>query len=513
MLSAQVHAEDCEETQAKLTRPFPNFWGIDEHSTRFVPEESTSISAANVHRLKLKWAYGLETNSPRSYPLVTENTIFFGDSGAGLLALDRETGCVRWRHKDSRGNVASAILSRVTESGLTLYFTGRREGVFAVDATKGKTIWKATITQEPVPLYSGTPLLADGKIFVSISSEEVGLSINPFYGCCTTSGGMAAFDATTGEQLWHLPTIEEPARVIGRHFVFVEKWGPSGVPVWSSPTYDSQSGLLFFGTGENYSDPATITSDAIFAVDADSGKRRWVKQFTEGDTFNMGCLINGPNCPDAPGPDLDFGVPPVIANNGKDRQVLYVGQKSGHVHAMDPSSGEVLWSKHLSRGGCLGGIHWGLAADEKAGILYVPISDYPSGGHSDLPAVPGMFALNLHDGSVLWKNLKDTSALDGFWPGLSAGVASYLLLNGWLLWQKGQTLGKYWLKVKIVSSKDCETASIWKPIFVRALFFPLPLLVLVGFSYFVLVDLIFIFGKDRRCLHDYAADTFVKDVS
>jgi polyvinyl alcohol dehydrogenase (cytochrome) len=376
---------------------------------------------------------------------------FFGDSGAGLLALDRETGCVKWRHKDSRGNVASAILSRVTESGLTLYFTGRREGVFAVDATTGKTIWKATITQEPVPLYSGTPLLADGKIFVPISSEEVGLSINPFYGCCTTSGGIAAFDATTGEQLWYLPTIEEPARVIGRHFVFVEKWGPSGVPVWSAPTYDSQSGLLFLVRGKNYSDPATITSDAIFAVDADSGKRRWVRQFTEGDTFNMGCLINCPNCPDAPGPDLDFGAPPVIASNGKDQQVLYVGQKSGHVHAMDPSSGEVLWNKHLSGGGYLGGIHWGLAADEKAGILYVPISDYPSGGHSDLPAVPGMFALNLHDGSVLWKNLKDTSALDGFWPGLSPGVvaaeglvvagdlagglAAYSAEDGSVLWQ------------------------------------------------------------------------------
>ena len=65
-------------------------------------------------------------------------------------------------------------------------------------------------------------------IYVPISSQEIGLSINPFYGCCTTSGGMAAFDIETGEQLWYLPTIEEPAQVTGTHYLFVEKWGPSG---------------------------------------------------------------------------------------------------------------------------------------------------------------------------------------------------------------------------------------------------------------------------------------------
>ena len=448
---AQAQVVDCEETQANLAGAFPQFWGIDEHSTRLVSSQHTSINETNVHRLELKWAYGLETNSPRSYPLVTKDTIFYGDSGAGLLALDRETGCVRWRHEDSKVDVASAILSRVTESGLTLYFTSRRDGVFAVDAATGKTLWQASITEEPVPLYSGTPLLADGKIFVPISSEEIGLSLNPFYGCCTTSGGMAAFDATTGEQLWYLPTIEEPAQVIGRHFVFVKEWGPSGVPVWSAPTFDAESGLLFYGTGENYTQPATLTSDAIFAVDAATGQRRWVKQFTAGDTFNMGCVINGPNCPDSPGPDLDFGAPPVIANNGTGEKVLYAGQKSGHVHAMNPLTGEVYWSKHLSRGGYLGGIHWGIAADEQAGLLYVPISDFPSGGHSDLPAVPGMFALNLLDGSIRWKNLQDTESVDGFWPGLSAGIvaaqglvvagdlaggiAAYSAQDGSVLWQ------------------------------------------------------------------------------
>jgi polyvinyl alcohol dehydrogenase (cytochrome) len=111
----------------------------------------------------------------------------------------------------------------------------------------------------------------------------------------------------------------------------------------------------------------------------------------------------------------------------------------------------VYWSNHLSRGGYLGGIHWGIAADEQAGLLYVPISDFPTGGHSDLPAVPGMFALNLSDGTIRWKNLQDTDPVAGFWPGLSAGIvaaqglvvagdlagviAAYSAQDGSVLWQ------------------------------------------------------------------------------
>ncbi|MDG1134430.1 MAG: PQQ-binding-like beta-propeller repeat protein [Pseudomonadales bacterium] len=451
LLLPQAYAEDCSSNTIDLDNGFPHAWGIDQHSTRFVSAQNTVVNNTNVHRLELKWAYGLQTQSPRSYPYVTKDTIFYGDSGAGLLALDRETGCVKWRNQDGEGDVASAILAGTSSSGLTLYFTSRRAGVFAIDAATGKTLWHSTITEEPVPLYSGTPILAEGKIFVPISSQEIGLSMNPFYGCCTSSGGMAAFDASTGEQLWYLPTIEEPAQVIGRHFVFVEEWGPSGVPVWSAPTYHAESGLLFYGTGENYTEPATLTSDAIFAVDAATGERRWVRQFTAGDTFNMGCVIGGPNCPDAPGPDLDFGAPPLIVKNSSGATGLYAGQKSGHVHAMDPFTGEVFWSKQLGQGGYLGGIHWGIAADEQAGLLYIPISDFPSGGHSDLPPVPGMFALNVDDGSVRWKNLQDIQAIDGFWPGLSAGIvaaqglviagdlaggiAAYSAQDGTVLWQ------------------------------------------------------------------------------
>lgn len=89
--------------------------------------------------------------------------------------------------------------------------------------------------------------------------------------------------------------------------------GPSGAPIWSTPTIDAENGTLFYGTGENYSLPATNTSDAIIAVSLADGSRKWARQFTVGDVWNISCdlpLISA-NCPDKTlGVDLDFGAPP-----------------------------------------------------------------------------------------------------------------------------------------------------------------------------------------------------------
>ena len=407
---------------------FPSSWGIDVNNSRFVSPNNTGINANNVHRLELKWAYGLSTEAPRFYPLVTPDTIYIGDGENGLVALDRESGCERWRNEDAKGDIASSIVSAPTRHGPTLFFAHRQKGVFAVHAESGATLWQHGTTSEPLPLYSGSPLVADGVIYVPISSQEIGLSINPFYACCTTSGGMAAFDIETGEQLWYLPTIEEPAQVTGSHYIFVEKWGPSGAPVWSAPTYDRKRGVLFYGTGENYTAPATDTSDAIFAVNANTGKRNWVNQFTANDTFNMACVAGTANCPEDEGPDLDFGAPPVLGNDRDGHERLFVAQKSGTVSALDPTTGAVVWRRTFGRGGYLGGIHWGLATDPEQGLLYVPISDFPAGLALTNDPSPGMYALNTNDGEVEWFTAKDFSqqavAAAGFWPGLSAGIVA-----------------------------------------------------------------------------------------
>ena len=409
-LASSAALAECLNTPINpdLTSFYSNSWGIDHRNTRYQP--ASSLNAENAANLELKWAYGLAHETPRSFPLVTKDTIFVGDSNHGLLALERETGCERWVYEHD-GLITSAIIpgnirrAKAKDQPI-LVFADRFSGVYAVDAQTGQLVWHSTLQDHLVPLYSGTPLVTNDTVFVPISSLEVGLAVNPFYGCCTTSGGMAAFDINTGEKKWYLPTIEEAAKVRGSHFGFVDEWGPSGAPVWGAPTYDSKRNWLFFGTGQNYSHPTTDTSDAIFAVDAASGEVQWVKQFTANDAFNAACTVslNHPNCAQPTGPDVDFGAPTLLAHTPDGKDILLAGQKSGDVHAMNPDTGELLWSRKLGRGGIIGGVHWGLAVNESTGTVFVPINDrsamnYPSPG----TPTPGLYALDIESGEPLWQ--------------------------------------------------------------------------------------------------------------
>ena len=86
---------------------------------------------------------------------------------------------------------------------------------------------------------------------------------------------------------------------------------------------------------------------------------------------------------------------------------------------------------------------------------------------------------------------------------LALGLASYLLLNGWLLATRGQTAGKAIMGVAIVSAATGAKVPLWKLILIRFWFFPALYLIFSPYTAIVpLVDQLFIFGKQRRCLHD-----------
>jgi uncharacterized RDD family membrane protein YckC len=105
-------------------------------------------------------------------------------------------------------------------------------------------------------------------------------------------------------------------------------------------------------------------------------------------------------------------------------------------------------------------------------------------------------------------------------------VLAYLILNGYTMWRRGQTLGKWAMGIAIVPSSGhipeermndgdegksaYVPAPLWKLICIRALFFPLLFLTIVPWiTLLPLIDQALIFRKSRRCLHDLAAGTIV----
>jgi polyvinyl alcohol dehydrogenase (cytochrome) len=232
-----------------------------------------------------------------------------------------------------------------------------------------------------------------------VSSTEEVSGGSPKYPCCTFRGSVAALDAGTGKQIWKTFMIPDPPKATRLNGAGAQMMGPAGAAVWSSPTIDVERKALYVATGNAYSDPPVRESDAILSLDLETGSMQWVRQMTEADGWNFNCLSpNRSNCPEHNGPDVDFGTSPILRTLAPGRRVLLAGQKSGMLHAIDPDAqGKIIWQVRLGKGGPLGGIEWGSAADDQA--IYVALSDF-DGGKPESGG--GLFALRLQDGEKIW---------------------------------------------------------------------------------------------------------------
>ncbi|MBX3706951.1 MAG: PQQ-binding-like beta-propeller repeat protein [Pseudomonadales bacterium] len=374
-------------------------WGVDAASTRHQPASRTRIDAGNVVGLELAWAFGLPgVTEARSQPVITVDTLFVLTVPGNVFALDRDTGCIKWQYR-APVPLRTALSLGVVGDRSVLFFGDLRAHVTALDAATGEQVWRQSVGLFETSALTGAVVPHGDTLFVPLSSMEVGAAANPEYPCCRSHGALLALDASTGAVRWTSP-MTPPAQPTGRNAVGVEQWGPSGATVWSTPTVDAVRGLVYVGTGQNLSAPATGTSDAIVAVDMQTGAHRWVFQGTPGDVWNMACGRNsGPNCPAEPGPDFDFGASPILVSTSAGRPLLLAGQKSGTVHALDPDTGAPVWQTRLGEGSALGGIHWGMAVAGQR--LLVPVADPERPGRR---ARPGLHALDVASGAVLWSH-------------------------------------------------------------------------------------------------------------
>ena len=410
-------------------------WGHD--TNRYSPSTVAGLTVPEIPNLELKWAFAFpDAFRARSQPTIAMGTVFVGSQDGRVYALDLETGCARWTFS-AAAEVRTGIVLSLSEAPMSkdnpplAYFGDIIARFYAVNALTGELVWSLKADDHPSATLTATPAFHEGMVFVPVSSLEVIPAADPAYECCTFRGSVLAIDATNGDVLWRHHTIPGEPSEVSRTSIGTKVLSPSGAPVWSSPTVDVKRGLIYVGTGENYSSPADENSDAVLAIDMATGARVWTRQSTSGDAWNVACMMaDNPNCPPEDGPDFDHGSSILIVELDKDKDILLAGHKNGTVYALDPDNkAEVLWATEVGRGSIQGGVHFGMSAADTQ--LYVPINDMNNTRNGDYldpeQARPGMHSIDANTGKLLWSNVQKNVCFDEDEfcdPGISSAVTS-----------------------------------------------------------------------------------------
>ena len=370
-----------------------NGWSPDKENTRVAV--GSTIKAADVPKMKVKWSFAYQ-GGRYGQPTVVGNRVFVTSSSGMAYALDRDSGCVGWSFNAGTGVRVTMSVGKnpAAPSGYAAYFGDYQRNVRAVDANSGKELWKTNIEKHGRGVLTGAPTLYNDVLYVPVSSWEETISSIDAYECCTFSGSVVALDVKTGAQKWKSAVLPEP-KPYKKSKAGAQMYGPAGAAIWSAPTIDPKKGVLYVATGDSYTEVKEDASDAVIAMDLKTGAIKWKHQVTEDDNFLTGCPPQRPavNCPLPTGPDHDFGSAPIVKKTKAGKDIVLAGQKSGQVYAFDPADGKILWQQRVGKGSALGGVEWGMAADDDN--IYVAINR----------STPSLTAFRLTDGQQVWQVL------------------------------------------------------------------------------------------------------------
>ena len=95
------------------------------------------------------------------------------------------------------------------------------------------------------------------------------------------------------------------------------------------------------------------------------------------------------------------------------------------------------------------------------------------------------------------------------WGGVGAVI--YVIVNGYTLHKRGQTLGKMMVATQIVSATDRRLLPLWKVFLLRWLFVGMLTSIPYAGLPIAIINIALIFANDRRCGHDHIAGTIVID--
>lgn len=416
-------------------------WSHNDSFQRYVAD--SAMTPDQVRHTRLEWALPLPEASVfegAGNPVsVVGDRVFLANINHWVYALNAKTGCAEWTFR-----AEGAVRSNVAVENGVLVFGDTLANVYGLNARTGALMWQKRVDMQPSARVTGNVTLHDGVAYIPISALQEVWSMRGNIPCCSFRGSVVALDAKTGHRLWKTYTIDRPLRYLGKAKNGINRYGPSGAPVWSGISVDDRLGVVFVTTGNQYTEPRVKASDAVMALDMRTGKKRWVtslapRRMSDQDIYVMGCETwvnpSRPECspvnPKGEG-DRDLGAPAEITKLADGTRLLLAATKDGVFYALNPSTGTVKWRVRVGEGGETGGVEYGFATDGR--YAYVPVSDLQLNG-----SAKGSFtAIDLSSGKIAWRVKGATNTCSGKPPLCNNAYLDSPTVAGQVVWVGNQ---------------------------------------------------------------------------
>ncbi len=352
-----------------------------------------AIGRDNAGRLEEKWRFpakgsGQEIGAIHATPVVVDGYVYFGTTTATPTFFKlKPDGKVHWSYRNPEfGRVPAqpeagredeetrtVRLQRSTDGGVygsalvnedTVFFVDLGGWIYALDRSTGKERWKLSMRgrefpgAHPLNLSFASPILADGKLIVAGGALEQVVAASPSYKGCTGRGFVVALEPKTGHLVWKYDVgpkpepLEPPITIkdgFGDHIFY---YGPATSSVWSTPSFDVESGTVYFGTDTNtapkrptVADPRLHTREscAVIALGVGDGKERWVTQINPSDVWTVAMRSYDPK--EGRYKDQSIGDTPkvyTIPVEGQPTRVVGVGCKNGGFYVLRADDGRIV---------------------------------------------------------------------------------------------------------------------------------------------------------------------------
>jgi outer membrane protein assembly factor BamB len=291
-------------------------------------------------------------------------------------------------------------------------------------------------------VFFASPILADGKLIVAGGTLEQVVAAMPFYKGCTGRGFVAALEPKTGHILWKYDLgpkpepLDPPIRIKDTYGEHVFYFGPATSSIWSTPSFDAESGMIFFGTDVNTAPRRPTAADprnyrrescAVVALDVHDGTEKWARQINPGDVWTNAMRAYDPK--EGRYKDQSIGDTPkiyTISVEGKPTKVVGVGCKNGGFYVLRAADGRVVEHTPIFAGpptypltpkpdprmlalpSAIGGLQTGCATDGRTvftnGIDFLRLISQESQAASGVPTGGRVVALSLDTRTERWRH-------------------------------------------------------------------------------------------------------------